>query len=770
MRHAVTGREPFRLSMDTLVQKEHYRLLCGHFERCSELPEEERKRYVSKIETTDPDLARELKALLDHHRSAALEAATPRPAPLPISTRDGTRTRRRKRWSATALLILAGGAAITAALIGAQSWALSRLEAHLRREAVAQLRQTVDFRVTGLRFWATRQKDRARQILENPALVDHVVRLVALSNEPEHLKQRLMSSPSYAPLVALMTDVPPEIGGRGFTVITLSGVGLCAELDQNVGRPVAPAGATYVRRVNLGEWIVSRPYPDRQFALGLEPDYSNPVMFVAGPIRNAAGQLVAMGVFRFSTDRFNEFLAPSAAELVAFDGKSLLLNNLAETASLRKAGLIPPKPDAGTSLRVQLRDPGVDLDSVDPPPTKPENWAPTLMCLSATQGSDGEDAAGHRSLRGETVLGAWTWLPEWEMGLGGQIPLKRVLASTEPVRTIFSGLLLLPALLTAGLLVAGRFVRVRRRTDGDTAFGSYGLERPLGKGGMAEVFLARHATLKRAAAVKILSEPNPDAATIARFEREARLASQLGHPNTIQVFDYGETPDGRLYYAMEYVKGLTLAQFLTLERPLPVGRIVYLLGQIAGSLEEAHQLGLLHRDLKPSNIMVCSKGGLGDVVKVLDFGIACSVHSASEDATRSTSLVGTPAFMAPERIRAPQTLDLRSDIYSFGAVAFHLLTGRNVFEGGSPTELIYQVMSSPRPSPSQLRGEPLPAALEKLVLDCLAVDPAARPSNLLQVAETLRTLPLPESWGQEEARVWWAANRDKVAQFIQATS
>jgi len=287
---------------------------------------------------------------------------------------------------------------------------------------------------------------------------------------------------------------------------------------------------------------------------------------------------------------------------------------------------------------------------------------------------------------------------------------------------------------------------------------------------MADVYLARHATLKRPAAVKILSQVHPDAASIERFEREARLTSSLGHPNTIQVFDYGETPDGRLYFAMEYVKGLNLAQFLTLVGTLPVARVVYLLRQIAGALEEAHQLGLLHRDLKPTNIMVGTKGGFGDLVKVLDFGIACSLADDTEEITRAMALIGTPAYLAPERIRTPHLLDPRMDIYSFGAVAFHLLTGRIVFEGAGPTELIYQVMTAPRPSPSRLRGEPIPEPLEKLVLDCLSISPDSRPPSFRHVQDILNSIALADPWSQNEARAWWILNRDHVAKFVQATS
>jgi len=282
---------------------------------------------------------------------------------------------------------------------------------------------------------------------------------------------------------------------------------------------------------------------------------------------------------------------------------------------------------------------------------------------------------------------------------------------------------------------------------------------------MGDVFLATHTILSRPTALKILREPRPNEATIARFKREARMASRLGHPNSIQIFDYGETADGRLFYAMEYVDGLNLAQLLTLEGPLTVGRSIYLLKQISGALEEAHALGLLHRDLKPSNIMVGRKGGLGDVVKILDFGIASSVSGVSEDITRSNNVVGTPVYLAPERIRRPQQLDFRSDVYSFGGVAFHMLTGRSLFEGPGPAELIYQVMTAKRPSPSALRGDPLPDALEGLILDCLAIEPELRPSSMGDITQALKAIAAPEPWSQDEGRSWWTANRERVAQF-----
>jgi tRNA A-37 threonylcarbamoyl transferase component Bud32 len=491
-------------------------------------------------------------------------------------------------------------------------------------------------------------------------------------------------------------------------------------------------------------------------------------MFVAGPIYDKEGKLVGMGVFRFNPHHeFYKLLPQQKPRLIAFDEKGLVLNDFGETELLRRHGLLPGmEPGESGILRLRLRDPGGDLRTGFQPGTTPEQWAPTVMSHRASEAPLGIQTDSYRDVLGRPVRGTWTWLPEWEMGLGAEEEQDQILAPAKPVHVMFLVILGIPVLYTTALLLGARPLRSWFGARPGSTFGPYVLERSIGKGGMAEVFLARHDILKRPTAVKILSNSDPDAATVARFEREARLACRLAHPNTIQIFDYGETPEGKLYYAMEYVRGLNLAQLLSLEPRTPVARAIYMLRQIAGSLEEAHSLGLVHRDLKPSNIMVCEKGGLFGIVKVLDFGIATSCSAASDDFTKSVELMGTPAYMAPERIRSPQHQDPRSDIYSFGAVAFHLLTGRNLFEGPGPTELIYQVMSADRPSPSQLRGEPLPPVLEKLVVDCLAINPAARPGDFGKILDILDQVKISEPWTREKSREWWEANRQRLAAFL----
>ncbi len=750
--------------MATQSEKSLYERLTIHFQACLDLPEPERRKYVSKLAVSHPELERELSALLRFHQEDAAPTAPSPPSATEQPARESTRTRRTPAWRSIPVLILLVGAVSLAIILGVQVWALTRLETDLKGHMASNLKGAVDLRVSNLRSWVAAQKRQAEKIL-----AAHVAALRESAPEGldrEALRARLLAHPSFPIVSALMLHAPPEIADRGFAVLSASGVDLANDFEPLVGNTVASSAADYLGRVSMGDTVVCHPYPDRKFTGKMTPEPRNPVMFVAGPIRDASGRVIAMGTFRFSPTRLYEILGGANAEFVAFDAQGLVLNNLRDGKELQALGLTPA-PE--TALSAYLRDPGIELASGRRPDTPPDSWPPTLMCRSAARGQDGMDASGHRDWRGRRVTAAWAWIPELEMGVGGQMPLDKVLEPMGPVRTAFNTLVGIFAFLTAGLFASTRFLRIRRRTPSESPFGAYVVERSLGKGGTAEVFLARHAFLKRPAALKILSEPHPDGASVERFEREARLACSLAHPNTIQVFDFGETPDGKLYYAMEYVEGVTLAQLVTLAGPPPVGRAVYLLRQIAGSLAEAHHRGILHRDLKPSNIMISARGGLADIVKVLDFGIACSLTPGDSDFTRSTSLIGTPAFLAPERIRSPQAMDRRSDLYAFGAVAFHLLTGRNVFEATSLTELLYQVLTSPRPSPSRLRGETIPPALEKLVLDCLSADPEERPSDVREIAAVLDAVGRLEDWTPEQALEWWTAHQDQAAAFVRAS-
>ena len=228
----------------------------------------------------------------------------------------------------------------------------------------------------------------------------------------------------------------------------------------------------------------------------------------------------------------------------------------------------------------------------------------------------------------------------------------------------------------------------------------------LGRGGMGEVWRARHRLLNRQAAVKLIrtealsKEAGESVETLLRrFEREARATATLQSPHTIDIYDFGLTDDGTFYYAMELLEGLDLQTLVERYGPLPSERVTYILLQVCESLAEAHHHALIHRDLKPANILLTRRGLKHDVVKVLDFGLVSSTRGLAEDSphlTKTGAIVGSPGFISPEAIRGT-AIDERVDIYALGCVAYWLLTGQLVFEAETiPEMLVAHLGRAPR--------------------------------------------------------------------------
>ncbi|HKQ72041.1 MAG TPA: serine/threonine-protein kinase [Polyangiaceae bacterium] len=285
--------------------------------------------------------------------------------------------------------------------------------------------------------------------------------------------------------------------------------------------------------------------------------------------------------------------------------------------------------------------------------------------------------------------------------------------------------------------------------------GQYTLEEKIGAGGMGEVYRARHAMLRRPTAIKLLAG-EVSSAQLSRFEKEVQLTALLTHPNTISIYDYGRTPEGTFYYAMELLEGLTLEELVEGHGPQPPGRVIRVLAQACGALDEAHNAGLIHRDIKPANIFLCQRGGMPDVVKVLDFGLVKQLESDGEvQLSNVNSVIGTPLYMPPEAILSPDKIDRRSDLYALGAVGYFLLSGVPVFTGKSIVEVCSQHLHSEPVPPSERVTEPVPPDLEKLVLRCLAKDPAARPASAHELLTALRDCTDADSYGDLEARTFW---------------
>jgi serine/threonine-protein kinase len=309
------------------------------------------------------------------------------------------------------------------------------------------------------------------------------------------------------------------------------------------------------------------------------------------------------------------------------------------------------------------------------------------------------------------------------------------------------------------LLVTVSLLLPRRRAQ--QQLGQYRLISRLGAGGMGEVYLAEHCMLGRRCAIKVIRpEQAGDARVLARFEREVRMTARLSHWNTIEIFDFGRTEDGALYYAMEYLPGLSLENIIEQHGPMPAERVIHLLRQICQSLREAHGLGLIHRDIKPANLFAAQRGGMYDVAKLLDFGLVKpTAEDASAHLTHDGAISGTPLFMSPEQASGTGNVDARSDIYSLGAVAYALLTGRPPFERESRMEVLVAHIREEATPPSQLEPD-VPADLEHIVLRCLAKTPADRYQSAASLEEALACCEAADQWTQACAARWWQARRE----------
>jgi serine/threonine-protein kinase len=238
-----------------------------------------------------------------------------------------------------------------------------------------------------------------------------------------------------------------------------------------------------------------------------------------------------------------------------------------------------------------------------------------------------------------------------------------------------------------------------------------------------------------------------------------QLTSRLTHPNTIAIYDFGRTPGGIFYYAMEYLPGMDLQSLLRQHGPQPPGRVIHILKQVCASLIEAHGAGLIHRDIKASNVILCERGGVRDVAKVVDFGLVRKVHDKGRTAaSEANTITGTPAYMSPESIRTPDTVDHRSDLYSLGVLGYALLTAKVPFEGSTAIEVCSHHLQT-QPVPPSLRVEfQLPQDIERLILQCLEKSPERRPRDAHALLEALQSLKDANAWTVDDMEAWWQAH------------
>lgn len=308
---------------------------------------------------------------------------------------------------------------------------------------------------------------------------------------------------------------------------------------------------------------------------------------------------------------------------------------------------------------------------------------------------------------------------------------------------------------------------LRRKVSDAEQLGSYTLAKKIGQGGMGTVYLAHHVLLRRETAVKIVPPDRIGAGALERFEREVQHMSQLTHPNTVAVYDYGSSPDGVFYYAMEYLGGgIDLENLVRKHGPQPSGRVAQILAQACGALYEAHTQGIIHRDIKPANMILCERGGMPDVTKVVDYGL---VKDFTTDTGDSAQIVlGTPDYIAPEAVIEPSSIGPAVDLYAIGCVGYFLLTGQRVFSGKTAMDICLQHVTKAPTPPSKVAAVDVDDALEAIIMRCLEKVPSARPASAAELRRDLLAISTKD-WTDADARAWWQQYR-QVERVLEAST
>jgi len=643
-------------------------------------------------------------------------------------------------------------------------WAVSTLETTLKREVKSTLTTIRDADVAAIRIWLQQQT----AALDTLA-VDELIRVEAETlmrmREVENAKpEELIAAPHQKRIRALIAPYMKVFGYIGFGVFDRRGRVVASVRDESVGRTGKDiTGASF-------NAMPEKPYVLPPF---LAPEgtatSAGATMAIVGPLCDADGNTYGAIGFRIEPTEFTKLLTIArmgeSGETYAFNRAGRMISFSRFEKQLRGLGLIAEGEKS--LLNISIRDPGVDLTTGAEPERSVDQQPLTLMAADAIAGGTGANVDGYRDYRGVEVLGAWTWLKEYEFGVTTEIDKSEAYAALGIMRLavwILIGLLV----LGAGATFFGSMLiyRLRAKVNVAQQLGSYTLEGKIGEGAMGEVFRASHSMLRRPTAIKMLRAEHASGERMARFEREVQLTSRLMHHNTVAIYDYGRTPEGTFYYAMEYVAGVELEQLVRDHGPMPAARVHHILRQACGSLAEAHGLGLIHRDIKPANMMLCPHGGIHDMVKILDFGLVKDLGGPAETGvTVAGKLVGTPLYMAPEMLHSASTADGRCDLYALGGVAYYLLCGEEVFMGETVVEVLNQhINETPRPL-SMRTDHPIPRRLEELVLRCLAKSPDDRPGSAAELLVALDELTDVPRWTAAQASECWDARekRERIA-------
>jgi hypothetical protein len=670
---------------------------------------------------------------------------------------------------------------IGAIVFTAAHWIVTdTIEKAMLRQRANDLNAMVDASVTAVRTWMNEQKIDAQLVADDDPIRPWVAELLAIAKQDNsaklegapkqggNLERALVQAKAQDALRQRLNPSVELCGCVGYIIVAPGGVVIAADLDSPVGTKVSGFRKELFDEANGGRTLVSKPYLSTMLLKDKDGNLraNLPTMFAATPIRDEKGKpIAALGLRIRPEDNFTKILRVAhfgkSGETYAFDRQGLLLSESRFDEDLKQMGLLVDQPESQSVLSLEVRDPQVNMaDGARPKLRRPEQPL-TRLAAEAVQGKDGFDAAGYRNYRGVLSVGAWRWLTDYDMAIATEIDAAEAFQAIYVFRRAFWVILALLILGSAGILAATIYIgrqqqRLREAAIEAKRLGQYTLEEKLGAGGMGTVYKARHAMLRRDTAVKLLDVDKMSETAIARFEREVQLTCGLTHPNTVAIFDYGRTPEGIFFYAMEYLEGMNLESLVHRNGPLGEARAVFFLRQICGALGEAHARGLIHRDIKPANIFITNRGGLYDFVKVLDFGLVKSLESPeTAGVTNPHGVTGTPLYISPEAVYNAEKVDARSDVYAVGAVAYFLLTGTALFDGESVVAICMAHVKRTPELPSARLGKPISRDLESLIMRCLAKSPDERPADANELHRILEECSVPGTWTAADAAKWW---------------
>ncbi|MFN3191575.1 MAG: serine/threonine protein kinase [Aureliella sp.] len=746
------------------------------FNELVELPEKERDSQLGDLDSSSPELAKEVRSLLEYHTVQSLVVPPSNPKIKTRSTLSTTYQATSWKWAKTPLWAIGLGIPIFIIGIALSVWFHSVIRESLEKSVASYLSEAIDHRLSEFNRWESQKLEEAARWAQDPELVAPIQQLVKESRDfapdSDDFKTALVKSPlaeeigTKLQLLSRSSEVKYAIWDRRMLTI-------CdwnqEEKPELLGAFVTQTGASMLTPVLRGTPKVFFPKLGKSVAEGLRLERNGPILSVFLPIRDPETNsiLAALMIRNYGLEEEYEGLiqgwisADEDAEVYLLDSRGAMLSPSRYQDTLDRfqfAKAVQSKTQSPLIL-----DPGVNLHAGNRPATAFGTWSPTQMAKQIMSGSDGINTSGYRNYVGIPVVGAWRYLPRHDIGIAIE---KKHDTAFRVANFAWLGLLALTGLFTLGFIIATSaltFSALSQRKIRDISeVGPYEVQELIGEGGMGRVYLAEHALLCRQSAIKVLTQGVEDLSVIGRFEREVQLASQLTHPNTIAIYDFGRNKDGLFYYAMEYINGAHLGQLLDFDGPIAPGRCIYILQQLCRALFEAHQAGVVHRDIKPQNIMVCNRGGEPDFVKLFDYGLVKSfAPGVSHNSSQTRVVVGTPRFMAPERLNSPWLADPRVDVYSVGALAYFLLTGQL-----PPLVTMDDGLDNQQTGVETLDLPPDVVEFGELLSVCMAVEPSTRPSNMASLMRELDTLSEKFPWTREDSNDWWEKNESKLLLMV----